>query len=39
MGGIETSRDSGAIQDTTRALLVEIIINCSGGCNMPREQC
>ena len=33
---VETSRNGDANQGITRALLFEIIINCSGGCSMPK---
>ena len=36
MGGVETSRDGGATQETTKVVLVELTLNCSGGGRMPR---
>ena len=37
MGGVETSRDGGATQQTwTKAVLVELTLNSSGGGRMPR---
>ena len=38
MGGVETSRDGGATQKTTKVVLVELTLNCSGGERMPRWQ-
>ena len=37
MGGSETSRDCGAIQETTKVVLVELTLKCGGG-RMPRWQ-
>ena len=36
MGGVETSRDGGATQKTTKVVLVELTLNCCGGGRMPR---
>ena len=38
MGGVETSRDCGATQETTKAMLVELTLNCCGGGRMPRGR-
>ena len=35
MGGVETSRDGGATQETTKVVLVELTKNCCGGVSMP----
>ena len=35
MGGVESSRDGGATQETTKVVLVESTENCWGGGSMP----